>query len=160
MSRPAAEVSDYSRRPAPDHLSEGGEQSALCRPVIQCVFELVSVDGGDRVVGRAGGMQIGLTHARDGTLPPRHTNRFPKGLAFLALQSDLEELLGGKVDDDEILRNAVLRQLNVVGEAASCLGDDMWGRLADIPWREIRGFRYAGPASDRHPMRDTAGMPG
>jgi len=35
MARPAAEVSDYSRRPASDHLSEGGEQGALGRPVIQ-----------------------------------------------------------------------------------------------------------------------------
>lgn len=47
----------------------------------------------------------------------------------------------GQWDDDEILRNAVLRQLSVVGEAASCLSDEMRGRLADIPWREIRGFR-------------------
>ena len=30
----------------------------------------------------------------------------------------------GQWDDDEILRNAVLRQLSVVGEAASCLSDD------------------------------------
>jgi uncharacterized protein with HEPN domain len=29
----------------------------------------------------------------------------------------------------------------VVGEAASCLSDEMRGWLADIPWREIRGFR-------------------
>jgi uncharacterized protein with HEPN domain len=47
----------------------------------------------------------------------------------------------GQWNDDEILRNAVLRQLSVVGEAASCLSDDMRGRLADIPWREMRGFR-------------------
>lgn len=47
----------------------------------------------------------------------------------------------GQWNDDEILRNAVLRQLSVVGEAASCLSDDVRGRLADIPWREIRGFR-------------------
>ena len=30
---------------------------------------------------------------------------------------------------------------SVVGEAASCLSDDVRGRLPDIPWREIRGFR-------------------
>jgi uncharacterized protein with HEPN domain len=35
----------------------------------------------------------------------------------------------------------VLRQLSVVGEAASCLSDGVRGRLPDIPWREIRGFR-------------------
>ncbi len=48
---------------------------------------------------------------------------------------------GGQWDEDEILRNAVLRQLSVVGEAASCLSDDVRGRLPDISWREIRGFR-------------------
>ncbi|MGD0608604.1 MAG: HepT-like ribonuclease domain-containing protein [Streptosporangiaceae bacterium] len=48
---------------------------------------------------------------------------------------------GEQWDDDEILRNAVLRQLSVVGEAAACLSDDVRGRLPDIPWREIRGFR-------------------
>jgi len=48
---------------------------------------------------------------------------------------------GAQWDDDEILRNAVLRQLSVVGEAASCLSDDVRRRLPGIPWREIRGFR-------------------
>ena len=48
---------------------------------------------------------------------------------------------GEKWNEDEILRNAVLRQLSVVGEAASCLSDDVRGRLPGIPWREIRGFR-------------------
>lgn len=48
---------------------------------------------------------------------------------------------GDQWDEDEILRNAVLRQLSVVGEAASCLSEDIRGRLPDIPWREIRGFR-------------------
>jgi uncharacterized protein with HEPN domain len=35
----------------------------------------------------------------------------------------------------------VLRQLIVVGEAASCLSDQARDRLADVPWKEIRGFR-------------------
>jgi uncharacterized protein with HEPN domain len=43
--------------------------------------------------------------------------------------------------DDEILLNAVLRQLMVVGEAASCLSAETMERLPDIPWKEIRGFR-------------------
>ncbi len=29
----------------------------------------------------------------------------------------------------------------MVGEAASCLSDEMRGRLSGIPWREVRGFR-------------------
>lgn len=48
---------------------------------------------------------------------------------------------GEQWGEDEILRNAVLRQLSVVGEAASCLSDEMRGRLSGIPWREVRGFR-------------------
>jgi uncharacterized protein with HEPN domain len=43
--------------------------------------------------------------------------------------------------EDEILLNAVLRQLLVVGEAASCLNDQTRARLPDVPWKEIRGFR-------------------
>ena len=42
---------------------------------------------------------------------------------------------------DDILRNAVLRQLTVVGEVASCLSPEMRDRLHGIPWHEIRGFR-------------------
>jgi uncharacterized protein with HEPN domain len=38
----------------------------------------------------------------------------------------------GQWDDDEILRNAVLRQLSVIGEAASSLSEDVRKRLADI----------------------------
>lgn len=48
---------------------------------------------------------------------------------------------GDQWDDDEILRNAVLRQLSVVGEAASCLSGDVREKVPEIPWREIRGFR-------------------
>lgn len=48
---------------------------------------------------------------------------------------------GDNWQDDEILRNAVLRQLMVVGEAAACLDTSVQDRMPGIPWREIRGFR-------------------
>jgi uncharacterized protein with HEPN domain len=48
---------------------------------------------------------------------------------------------GDRWADDEILRNAVLRQLMVVGEAASCLSPRIQDRLPEVPWPEIRGFR-------------------
>lgn len=48
---------------------------------------------------------------------------------------------GNAWDEDEILRNAVLRQLMVVGEAATCLSEAIQQRLPEIPWSEIRGFR-------------------
>lgn len=43
--------------------------------------------------------------------------------------------------EDEILLNAVLRQLMVVGEAAACLSAEAVARLPEVPWQEIRGFR-------------------
>jgi uncharacterized protein with HEPN domain len=43
--------------------------------------------------------------------------------------------------EDEILRNAVLRQLTIIGEAAACLSEETRHTLPDIPWQEIRGFR-------------------
>ncbi|MFD4460606.1 DUF86 domain-containing protein [Nocardia sp. NPDC058480] len=42
---------------------------------------------------------------------------------------------------DEILQNAVLRQLLVIGEAASHLTDETRNKLPDLPWRQMRGFR-------------------
>lgn len=48
---------------------------------------------------------------------------------------------GERWPDDDILRNAVLRQLMVVGEAASCLSPEIRDRLPGVPWHEIRGFR-------------------
>lgn len=43
--------------------------------------------------------------------------------------------------EDEILLNAVLRQLLVVGEAATSLSAEALDRMPEIPWRNIRGFR-------------------
>lgn len=43
--------------------------------------------------------------------------------------------------DEEILLNAVLRQLTVVGEAASGLSAETRQRLPDVAWDRIRGFR-------------------
>ncbi|MCT9934086.1 DUF86 domain-containing protein [Planotetraspora sp. A-T 1434] len=40
-----------------------------------------------------------------------------------------------------MLRNDVLRQLMVVGEASACLSEELRAEIPEIPWREIRGFR-------------------
>jgi hypothetical protein len=60
MAWATAEINDRPRGSAADHLSEGGEQAALNRPVIQCVLELVSVEACECIVCRAGSVQIGL----------------------------------------------------------------------------------------------------
>lgn len=51
------------------------------------------------------------------------------------------EIRGGDWDDDEILRNAVLRQLLVIGEASSALSDSTREALSAVPWQQVRGFR-------------------
>ncbi|WP_204018388.1 HepT-like ribonuclease domain-containing protein [Sphaerimonospora thailandensis] len=48
---------------------------------------------------------------------------------------------GHRWDEDDLLRNAVLRQLMVIGEASACLSEDLRVELPEIPWREIHGFR-------------------
>ena len=39
-------------------------------------------------------------------------------------------------------QNAVIRSLEVLGEAASKISADTKGRYSDIPWREIVGMRH------------------
>jgi len=43
--------------------------------------------------------------------------------------------------DDEMRQDAVIRQLMVIGEAASAVSDDLRANSPAIPWRLIRGMR-------------------
>lgn len=42
---------------------------------------------------------------------------------------------------NEMLQSAVLQKLSVIGEAAARLSADTWGRVPQVPWKEIIGFR-------------------
>ncbi len=42
---------------------------------------------------------------------------------------------------DELIQSAVLQKLSVIGEAASRLSDEALSAAADVPWKEIIGFR-------------------
>jgi uncharacterized protein with HEPN domain len=42
---------------------------------------------------------------------------------------------------DEILQNAVIRLLEIIGEAARSLSDDTKSAYPDIPWRSMVGMR-------------------
>ncbi|MBI4756897.1 MAG: DUF86 domain-containing protein [Betaproteobacteria bacterium] len=42
---------------------------------------------------------------------------------------------------DELIQSAVLQKLSVIGEAASRLSPETRAAAADIPWKEIVGFR-------------------
>ncbi|PCJ50972.1 MAG: DUF86 domain-containing protein [Gammaproteobacteria bacterium] len=43
--------------------------------------------------------------------------------------------------DDEKTIDAVIRNLEIIGEAASHLPNDIQEKYSDIPWKEIKGIR-------------------
>jgi uncharacterized protein with HEPN domain len=49
--------------------------------------------------------------------------------------------LRGNLVDDEVLYDAVLRNLQTLSEATPMLPDEQTARYPHIPWREISGFR-------------------
>jgi uncharacterized protein with HEPN domain len=42
---------------------------------------------------------------------------------------------------DEKTRDAVVRNIEIIGEAAKALPDDIIARAPEIPWRKVRGMR-------------------
>jgi uncharacterized protein with HEPN domain len=45
------------------------------------------------------------------------------------------------LDNDDMLTSALIRKIEVIGEAATKISDDIRERLAEIPWRSIIGMR-------------------
>lgn len=45
------------------------------------------------------------------------------------------------LDEDEVLALAIVRLLEIVGEAASQVTPETRRRLADVPWRQVVGMR-------------------
>jgi uncharacterized protein with HEPN domain len=44
--------------------------------------------------------------------------------------------------DSDLHQNAVIRSLEVIGEAAGQISRESTERLADIPWRKVTGMRH------------------
>jgi uncharacterized protein with HEPN domain len=53
--------------------------------------------------------------------------------------------LDGKTENDflsdDLIQDAVIRNLEIIGEAVSKLGGDLKTQYSHIPWREISGMR-------------------
>ena len=46
-----------------------------------------------------------------------------------------------RFDADELIRVWCLRHLEIIGEAAARMSDDLRSRYPEVPWREIIGMR-------------------
>lgn len=57
----------------------------------------------------------------------------------------IERFTKGKTErdflSDDLLQDAVIRNLEVIGEAVTKLSPDLKGRHPDVPWGEIAGMR-------------------
>jgi uncharacterized protein with HEPN domain len=47
----------------------------------------------------------------------------------------------GRIDEDEILYDATIRNLQTLSEATQSLPDELKSGFPEIPWKEISGFR-------------------
>jgi len=57
----------------------------------------------------------------------------------------------GEIESDDVLARAVVRSLEVIGEAASKIAEEYRTEHPDIPWRKIVGLRNR----FRHSYRDS-----
>lgn len=77
-------------------------------------------------------------------MSPRSTDQRLEDI-LSAIQTIEDHQLRGQVlglsPDEPLLLDAVVRQLAVIGEAASHLSMDVTDRHPDIPWRGVKGMR-------------------
>ena len=63
-------------------------------------------------------------------------------LHILDVAAKIERIqLRGDLTHDEVLYDATLRNLQTLSEATQMLPENLKSQFADIPWREISGFR-------------------
>lgn len=46
-----------------------------------------------------------------------------------------------KFSSDSLLQDAIVRNLEIIGEAAKNIPEDIRARYPDIPWKRVAGFR-------------------
>jgi len=57
------------------------------------------------------------------------------------IEDSTEELSQSEFKPDNLITDATIRRLEIIGEAAKNIPDDFRKRYPNIPWRDIAGFR-------------------
>ena len=57
------------------------------------------------------------------------------------IESFVNEITCEQFTDDHLRRNAVVRSLEIIGEAAKKIPDTLRERYSDIPWKRMAGMR-------------------
>ncbi len=61
--------------------------------------------------------------------------------AITAIESFLDDVDYARFTEDLLIQSAVIRQIEIIGEAARNISDGYRAQHADIPWRDIVGMR-------------------
>ena len=61
--------------------------------------------------------------------------------AIIRIEEYTEKMEFSDFDGSKITKDAVLRNLEMIGEAASQLPFEVTAKYTSIPWRDIKGFR-------------------
>jgi uncharacterized protein with HEPN domain len=61
--------------------------------------------------------------------------------AISQIQEYLSDLTYDRFVGESLYRDAIIRQMEIVGEAARCLTPDLRNRHADVPWVDVIGMR-------------------
>ena len=62
--------------------------------------------------------------------------------AIARLQRHIEDVEWEEFSSNELVQDAVIRQLEILGEAAGRISRETCARFPDIPWPEITGLRH------------------
>lgn len=61
--------------------------------------------------------------------------------AIARIESNLTEVERVQFDATPLLQDGVIRQLQIIGEAAKRLSPELRGEIGGVPWRKITGMR-------------------